>query len=104
MVPQSEPPQAVALLLNSQLTSMPVLTSSSTVAESRGEIGPLYSDKIDDDSRLRTSTAVWDEAPLTLARPPKWRNLLVRAIVNGVAAATGGVDIDDVDGPRKRGR
>ena len=41
---------------------------------------------------------------MTLARPPKWRNLVVRAIANGVAVAAGGIDIDDVDGPRKRGR
>ena len=104
MVPQSEPPQAVESLLDSQLTSMPVLTDSSTVADSPAETAPLYSDKIDDDSRSRTSTAVWDEAPMTLARPPKWRNLVVRAIANGVAVAAGGIDIDDVDGPRKRGR
>jgi hypothetical protein len=58
---------AVDLLLGSQLTSMPVLTNSSTVAESPAEIPHLYSDKIDDDSGLHTSTAVWDEAPMTLA-------------------------------------
>ena len=104
MVFQSKLPQAVDWLLDSQSTSMPVLTNSSTVAESPAETAPLYSDKIDDNSRSRTSTAVWDEAPITLARPPKWRNLVVRAIVSGVAVAAGGIDIDDVDGPRKRGR
>jgi beta-lactamase regulating signal transducer with metallopeptidase domain len=104
MVFQSKLPQAVDWLLDSQSISMPVLTNSSTVAESPAETAPLYFDKIDDNSRLRTSTAVWDEAPMTLARPPKWRNLVVRAIVSGVAVAAGGIDIDDVDGPRKRGR
>ena len=64
----------------------------------------MSTDKIDDNSRSRISTAIWDEAPMTLAHPPKWRNLVVRAIVNGVTAAAGGIDIDDVDGPRKRGR
>ena len=104
MVPQSEPPQAVDLLLNSQLTSMPVLTNSSPVAESPTEMRSVYSDGTDDDARLHPSNTVWDEAPMTLARPPKWRNLVVRAIANGVAVAAGGIDIDDVDGPRKRGR
>jgi hypothetical protein len=104
MVPQSERPQAVDLLLNSQLTSMPVLTNSSTVAESPAETRSVYSDVTNDDARLRPSTTVWDEAPMTLARPPKWRNLVVRAITSGVAVAAGGIDIDDIDGPRKRGR
>jgi hypothetical protein len=103
-VSQSEPPQAVDLLLNSQLTSVPVLTNSSTVAESPAETRPVYSDVTNDDARLRPSSTVWDEAPMTLARPPKWRNLVVRAITSGVAVAAGGIDIDDVDGPRKRGR
>jgi len=104
MVFQSKLPQAVDWLLDSQSTSMPVLTNSSTVAESPAETAHLYSDKIDDNSRSRTSTAVWDEAPMTRARPPKWRNLVVRAIVSGVAVAAGGIDIDDVAGPRRRGR
>ena len=104
MVPPSEPPQAVDLLLNSQLTSMPVLTNSSPVAESPTEMRSVHSDGTNDDARLRSSNTVWDEAPMTLARPPKWRNLVVRAIANGVAVAAGGIDIDDVDGPRKRGR
>ncbi len=103
-VSQSERPQAVDLLLGSQLTSMPVLTNSSTVAESPAETRSVYSDVTNGDARLRPSNTVWDEAPMTLARPPKWRNLVVRAITSGVAVAAGGIDIDDVDGPRKRGR
>jgi len=101
---QSKRPQAVDLLLDSQLTSMPVLTNSSTVAERTAETRPVYSDMTKDDARLRPSNTVWDEAPTTLASPPKWRNLVVRAITDGVAAAAGGIDIDDVDGPRRRSR
>jgi len=41
---QSKRPQAVDLLLDSQLTSMPVLTNSSTVAEPTAETRPTYSD------------------------------------------------------------
>jgi len=102
IVSPPEPPQAIDLLLDSQLTSMPVLTSSSTVAESPGET--LSSDGTNHDARFHPSSTIWDEAPMTLARPPKWRNLVVRAITSGVALAAGGIDIDDVDGPRKRGR
>jgi beta-lactamase regulating signal transducer with metallopeptidase domain len=104
MVSQSEPAQTVDLLLDSHLTSMPVLTNSLTVADSPAETLSVSSDETNDDTRFRPSNTVWDEAPMTLARPPKWRNLVVRAITSGVALAAGGIDIDDVDGPRKRGR
>jgi hypothetical protein len=104
MVSQSEPPQTVDLLLDSHLTSMPVLTNSLTEADSPAETLSVSSDETNDDTRFRPSNTVWDEAPVTLARPPKWRNLVVRAITSGVALAAGGIDIDDVDGPRKRGR
>jgi beta-lactamase regulating signal transducer with metallopeptidase domain len=103
-VSQPKRPQAVDRLLDSQLTSMPVLTNSSTVAESAAEARPVYSDMTKDDARLRPSNTVWDEAPTTLASPPKWRSLVVRAITDGVAAAAGGIDIDDVDSPRRRSR
>jgi beta-lactamase regulating signal transducer with metallopeptidase domain len=104
IVPRSERPHAVDLLLESQLTSMPVLADSPTVAESIAETRPVSSDVTHDDARSRPSNAVWDETPMALARPPTWRNLVVRGITNGVAIAAGGIDIDDVDGPRKRGR
>ena len=104
MVPQSEPLPAVDLLLDSQSTSMPVLTNSSIVAESPSETRSVYSEVTDDDARLRPSNTVWDETPMALARPPRWRNLIVRAITSGVAVAAGGIDIDDVAGSRRRGR
>jgi hypothetical protein len=46
---------------------------------------------------------VWDETPMPLASPPKWRTLAIGAITRGVGMATGRVDVDDDDGPRKRG-
>jgi beta-lactamase regulating signal transducer with metallopeptidase domain len=100
-VSQSELPHAVDFLLDSQ-SSMPVLTNSSTAAESPAETLYVDSDGTNDDARFPHSNTVWDEAPMTLARPPKWRNLVVRAITSGVALAAGGIDIDDVDGARKR--
>lgn len=103
-VSQSARPQLLDLFVDSQFTAMPVLTNSSTVAERPAETHPLYSDRINDDDRLRASSTVWDEAPMTLARPPKWRRLVVGAIVKGVAVATGSIDIDDVDSPRGRNR
>ena len=101
---RSEPPQPVDLLLDSQSTPMPVLASSSTVAEGPAEAPPLYSDRINHAARRRTSSTVWDETPMTLAPPPKWRNLVVRAITDGVAVATGSIDMDDEVSPRRRSR
>jgi hypothetical protein len=46
----------------------------------------------------------WDEAPMPLARPPKWRSLAIGAITGAVGIAAGQIDVDDVDGPRRRGR
>jgi hypothetical protein len=53
---------------------------------------------------LPSSHAVWDETPMPLASPPKWRTLAIRAITGAVGMATGRVDPDDIDGPRKRSR
>lgn len=103
-LPQSGPPQPVDLFLESKLTSMPVLKDASAAAESPETAASLHPDKTDHDIRLRASGRVWDEAPMPLARPPKWRNLIVRAVTNGIAVATGSVDIDDVHTPRKRVR
>ena len=101
---QSEPPRPLDLFLQSKLTSMPVLRDPSVAAEGPAETGSVDPDKSDHDTRLRTSGRVWDEAPMPLAASPKWRNLVVGAIMNGVAVATSGIDIDDVGAPRKRGR
>jgi hypothetical protein len=48
--------------------------------------------------------AVWDETPMPLASPPKWRSLAIGAIAGAVGMVTGQVDPDDIDGPRKRTR
>jgi len=103
MRPQTETVRPVDLYLESKLTSLPVLKDASAAAESPAEPGSLHSEA-DHDPRLGTAGRVWDEVPMPLARPPKWRTLVVGAITNGVAVATGGIDVDDVDTPRKRSR
>jgi beta-lactamase regulating signal transducer with metallopeptidase domain len=57
-----------------------------------------------DDGGLRRSHNVWDEAPMPLARPPKWRSVVIGAITGGVGLAAGRIDVDDVDGSRKKSR
>jgi beta-lactamase regulating signal transducer with metallopeptidase domain len=101
---QSEPPLPVNLFLDSHSTSLPVLQNSSTEGTSTAEAGSTHSDRSNDSARLHASGRAWDESPMPLASPPKWRRLAVGAITGGVALATGRVDVDDVDGPRKRDR
>ncbi len=47
---------------------------------------------------------VWDETPMPLASPPKWRTLAIGAVTGAIGIATGQVDPDDDDGPRRRTR
>jgi hypothetical protein len=101
---QSETPRPVNLFSESHLTALPVLRESPPVAMSPAETGTLHSEKTNDRVSVRASGTPWDEAPMPLARPPKWRRLVVGAITGGLAVATGRIDVDDVDGPRKRGR
>ncbi len=103
-LPQSGSPQPVNLFLDSQATSLPVLQESSTVATGTSETGSKYPDRTNDRVRSHTSGPAWDEAPMPLASPPKWGRLVVGAITSGVAVATGGIDVEDADGPRKRSR
>ncbi len=56
------------------------------------------------DVEARSRHAVWDETPMPLASPPKWRSLAIGAITGAVGMVTGQVDPDDIDGPRKRTR
>ena len=102
-LPRSEFSGPVDLLLKFQLPAMPVLSNSSTAADS-AETGFVYSSDSKEQAKPRTSRTVWDEAPMALAHPPKWRSLVVRAITNGLALATGSIDVDDVDSPRRRTR
>ncbi|MGA8310484.1 MAG: hypothetical protein WB755_10680 [Terriglobales bacterium] len=39
---------------------------------------------------------------MPLVTPPKWSTLVVGAITGGAGLAAGRIDVDGVDGPRKR--
>jgi hypothetical protein len=84
-------------LLDARPASLPLLVSSASTTAS--ETSSTY---IQDDET--SPLAVWDEAPMPHASPPKWRTLDIGAITRGVGMATGRVDIDDDDGPHRRGR
>jgi beta-lactamase regulating signal transducer with metallopeptidase domain len=99
-----QPLRPVDLFLDSRSTSLPVLQNSPAIAQSPTDTGPMSSDKTNHGFRPHTSGPAWDEAPVPLASPPKWRRLVLGAITSGVAAATGRIDVDDIDSPRKRGR
>jgi beta-lactamase regulating signal transducer with metallopeptidase domain len=98
MASQSPSPQSITSLLNIRPASLPLLGSSSADTNN----GEASFTRIHDDVTSPNSHAVWDEAPTPLASPPKWRTLVVGAITNGVSMAAGRVDVDDVDGSRKR--
>jgi beta-lactamase regulating signal transducer with metallopeptidase domain len=100
IAPQVEEPQSIKLLLAAPEASLPLLVSSTR----GGENGADGSANVKDDVQLRGSHAVWDEAPMPLARPPKWRTLVIGAIIGAVDMGTGRIDPDDIDGPRKRSR
>jgi beta-lactamase regulating signal transducer with metallopeptidase domain len=95
---QSPSPQSINSLFDVRPASLPLL-GSSPAATSTSETS---STRIRDD--ITSPNTVWDEAPAPLASPPRWRNLAIRAITRGVGMATGRIDVDDDDGPRRRGR
>ena len=99
MSDQSAALQSLNLLLKSQPSSLPVLNSSDSTRDA-AETGFT----VKENAELQRSHDVWDEAPMPLARPPRWRALVVDAIAGGASLATGRIDVDDVDGPRKRSR
>lgn len=90
--------QSLNPLLRSEPTSLPVLKPSDTTGDSDGT-----SFTASEDAGAQRSN-VWDEAPMPLARAPKWRTLVIGAIAGGASLATGRIDVDDVDGPHKRSR
>jgi len=98
MAPQSPSPQSITALLNVGTPSLPLLGSSSADTNN----GETSSTRMHDDITSPNSHSVWDEAPMPLASPPKWRALVVSGIASGVGLATGRIDVDDVDGPRRR--
>jgi BlaR1 peptidase M56 len=95
---RSPSPQSINSLFDARPASLPVLGSSSAAANT----SETSSTSTLEDAPL--PKAVWDEAPRPLASPPKWRTLAIGAITRGVGMATGRVDVDDDDGPRRRGR
>jgi BlaR1 peptidase M56 len=95
---QSAEPQSINLLLGTR--SLPMLDSSNAAKDT----AETSSAQLDHEVGLQRSRAVWDEAPMPLARPPKWRTLVIGAITSGVGVAAGRIDVDDVDGPHKRSR
>src|SRR5713226_1593468 len=95
---QAATPQSIDLLLDFRPASLPLLDASA-VSKDMAETSSTH---VNGDVGLQSSRAVWDEAPMPLASPPKWRTLVIGAITSGVGMATRGVDVDDVNGPRKR--
>jgi hypothetical protein len=77
------------------------LLNSSTAGDDNAA---KQSASVEADAEPRSRHAVWDETPMPLASPPKWSSLAIGAITGAVGMATGQVDPDDVDGPRKRTR
>ncbi len=101
MPSQPATPPPIGVLLSFLPQSLPVLNSSTSADTSSADTDSTY---VSDDVRLRNSHAVWDEAPMPLATAPKWRNLAIGALTGAVGLAAGRIDIDDIDGPRKRTR
>jgi hypothetical protein len=99
MASRAATPQSINLLLDVRPAALPLLDASAVSKEMTESSTPIKGDV-----GLQSSRAVWDEAPMPLARPPKWRTLVIGAITRGVGMATGGVDVDDADGPHKRSR
>ena len=83
------PPAPLPLLTPSTADDRAAATQSASV---KGDIEP------------RSQRAVWNETPMPLASPPKWRSLAIGAITGAVGMVTGGDDPDDGDGPRRRTR
>ncbi len=103
MAPQLVAPRSVNSILEFQAAPLPLL-SSATTAKNAAETSLTYRYEVNDDVGLQASHPIWDEAPVPLASPPRWRRLVIGAITGGVGIATGGIDVDDVDGPHKKSR
>jgi beta-lactamase regulating signal transducer with metallopeptidase domain len=100
MTPRSGAEESIKSLLDIPPAALPVL-SSSTADEDTGATTPT---SVKEDVGLQSRHAIWDETPMPLASPPKWRTLAIGAITGAVGMVTGQVDPDDIDGPRKRTR
>src|ERR1700693_1243944 len=100
MTPQSGGEELIKSLLDVPSAGLPSLNLS-TVSE---DAAPTTSTRVEENVGLPSRHAVWDETPMPLANPPKWRTLAIGAITGAIGMATGAIDPDDIDGPRKRGR
>jgi beta-lactamase regulating signal transducer with metallopeptidase domain len=98
MSSQSTSPRTISSLFDVSPASLPVLGSSSAIANT-SETGSTRALE-----NAPSPKAVWDETPMPQATSPKWRTLAIGAITRGVSMATGRVDVDDDDGPRRRSR
>ncbi len=100
MTSQSGAEGSIKALLDVPPAALPSLNLS-TVSE---DTAPTTSTRVKENVGLPSRHAVWDETPMPLANPPKWRGLATRAITGAIGMATGQIDPDDIDGPRKRSR
>ena len=92
--------ESIKSLLEIEPAPMPLL-SPSTAGD---DTAARQSADVKGDVEPRSRHTVWDETPMPLASPPKWRSLAIGAITGAIGMAAGQVDPDDVDGPRKRTR
>jgi hypothetical protein len=100
ITPQSGAEGSIRSLLVIPPAALPLLKSS-TAGE---DAAATRSTPVNESTGLQSQHPVWDETPMPLASPPKWRTLAIGAITGAVGIATGQIDPDDIDGPRKRSR
>ncbi|MGC2182379.1 MAG: M56 family metallopeptidase [Terriglobales bacterium] len=100
MATRSGAEASIKSLLDIPTVTLPLLNPSTA----DNETAATESSSLKEDLQLQSRAAVWDETPMPLASPPKWRSLAIGAITGAVGMATGRVDPDDIDGPRKRTR
>jgi beta-lactamase regulating signal transducer with metallopeptidase domain len=92
--------ESIKSLLDIPPAPLPLLTPSTAGDDTES----IQSASVKGDVEPRSQHTVWDETPMPLASPPKWRSLAIGAITGAVGMVAGGVDPDDVGGPRKRTR
>jgi beta-lactamase regulating signal transducer with metallopeptidase domain len=102
MASRSGAEESIKSLLDIPPAALPLLSSS--IADD--DTAATESTSVKEDVGLQSRHAVWDETPMPLASPPKWRTLAIGAITGAVGMVTGQVDPDGMDGhgPRKRTR
>jgi hypothetical protein len=99
MASQLATPQSINLMLDFRPASLPLL-SASVISKDMTEAS---STDVKDSTGLQSSHAVWTRLPCT-CKTSQVAQRVIGAITRGVGMATGGIDVDDIDGPRKRTR